>query len=320
MPKQTKPTPRQKPVYHLTNWADYEQALVQRGSLTCWLTDDFEQVWLHTGAKQRGSQFAYSDRAIEIMLTLKEVFGLTNRGVEGLVSSRFARLGLALPVPDHSTLCRRSQTITVTLPRRHHQRLDLVLDSTGLKVYGEGEWHVRQHGSSRRRTWRKLHLGINSADGEIQAAVMTDNRVSDDEAVGDLLAQISAQLDTGTADGAYDKRKVYDLFNAHSPGVKIVIPPRRGARLWQHGNARAERLKRDENVRAIRRVGRQAWKRQSGYHRRSLIETTMYRLKTIFGQHLSNRLFETQNTQNLIRCAALNRMTQLGMPQSYPVA
>jgi IS5 family transposase len=320
MPKRTKPTPRQKPVYHLSNWADYEPALVQRGSLTFWLTDDFEQAWLYTGAKQRGSQFAYSDRAIEIMLTLKEVFGLTNRGVEGMVSSLFALLGLALPVPDHSTLCRRSQAITVTLPRRQHQRLDLVLDSTGLKVYGAGEWHVRQHGASRRRTWRKLHLGINPDDGEIQAALMTDNQVSDGEAVGDLLPQIPSQLDTATADGAYDTRTVYDLLNAHSPGVNIVTPPRRGARLWQHGNARAERLKRDDNVRAIRRVGRQAWQRQSGYHQRSLVETTMYRLKTIFGQHLSTRLFETQNTQTLIRCAALNRMTQLGMPQSYLVA
>lgn len=135
-----------------------------------------------------------------------------------------------------------------------------------------------------------------------------------------LLTQIEQEMGEFAADGAYDKRKVYDSLNAHSPDVRILIPPRKNARIWQHGNTKAERLKRDENLRSIRKHGRKAWKQESGYHVRSLSETIMFRLKTIFGDELSARLIETQTTQALIRCAALNKMTHLGMPQAYKVA
>ncbi len=194
------------------------------------------------------------------------------------------------------------------------------MDSTGLKIYGEGEWKVRQHGVSKRRTWRKLHIGVNPEDGEIQAVLLTENRVSDDQAVAGLLAQIEQNIVQCAADGAYDKRKVYDDLNAHSPETKILIPPRKNAHIWKHGNTKAERLKRDENLRFIRKHGRKEWKKQSGYHVRSLAETTVFRLKTIFDDQLSTRLLETQTTQALIRCAALNKMTHLGMPQAYKVA
>ena len=158
---------------------------------------------MYAGEKQRGSQFEYNDKAIEIMLTLKEVFHLTNRGVEGFVRSLF---------------------------------------------------------------------------------------------------------------------QVYDALNAHSPDVDILIPPRKNARIWQHGNSKEERLKRDENLRYIRKHGRKQWKQDSGYHVRSLAETIMFRLKIIFGDKLSTRLLETQSSQALIRCLALNKMTYLGSPESYLVA
>jgi len=135
-----------------------------------------------------------------------------------------------------------------------------------------------------------------------------------------LLEQIKQEIDNFAADGAYDKRKVYDCLNAHSPDVNILIPPRKNARIWKHGNTQVERLKRDENLRSIRKHGRKEWKKVSGYHVRSLVETTMFRLKTIFGNELSARLIETQTTQALVRCTALNQMTLLGMPQSYKVA
>lgn len=319
MPKQTKPRPRQTGLYRVNNWSEYEKALVQRGSITFWLSDGFEKSWLYTGKKQRGGQLYYSDKALEVMLTVKEVFHLTNRQTEGFMRSLFAMLKIALSVPDHSTLSKRGQKMKVNLSKKTSQRLNIVMDSTGLKIYGEGEWKVRQHGVSKRRTWRKLHIGANPEDGEIQAALLTNNSVSDDDAVAGLLAQIEQEIETFAADGAYDKRKVYDGVNGHSPDADILIPPRKNARIWQHGNTKAERLKRDENLRAIRNQGRQAWKKQSGYHVRSLAETTMFRLKTIFGDGLSARLIETQTTQALIRCAALNSMTHLGMPQSYKV-
>jgi len=319
MPKHTKKSSRPKRLYRVRNWPEYEKALVQRGSLTFWLTDDFEKVWLYAGEKQRGSQYDYSEQAIEIMLTIKEVFHLSNRSVEGFVRSVFAMLNIHLPVPDHTTLSKRGKSFNVRLPRKSKGAMNLVLDSTGLKIYGEGEWKVRKHGYSKRRTWRKLHVGANPDNGEIQVAVLTGNSTSDDAVVKEMLAQIEQTLLSCAADGAYDKRKVYDALDEHSPAVEILIPPRKNAHIWQHGNSKEERLKRDENLRYIRKYGRQQWKQDSGYHIRSLAETIMFRLKTIFGDKLSARLLETQTTQALIRCLALNRMTHLGMPESYLV-
>lgn len=320
MPKQKSTQPRPKTLYRVKNWSEYDKALVQRGSITFWLSDDLEKTWLYAGEKQRGSQFDYTDQAILVMLTVKEVFHLTNRGVEGFVRSLFWMMKIDLPVPDHSTLSKRGKDLKVKLPKKTNQSLNIVMDSTGLKIYGEGEWKVRMHGVSKRRTWRKLHIGANPDDGEIQAVILTENSVSDDATVEVLLEQIEQEIINFGADGAYDKRKVYDNLNAHSPNVNILIPPRKNARIWKHGNTKAERLKRDENLRAIRKDGRKEWKKNSGYHVRSLAETTMFRLKTIFGNELSARLLETQTTQALIRCAALNKMTHLGMPQSYKVA
>jgi hypothetical protein len=284
------------------------------------MSDDFEKTWLHTGEKQRGGQFDYSDQAILVMLTVKEVFHLTNRGVEGFVRSLFRMMKINLPVPDHTTLSKRGRNLKVTLPKKTNQSLNIVMDSTGLKIYGEGEWKVRQHGVSKRRTWRKLHVGANPEDGEIQAVILTENSVSDDAVVEVLLEQIEQEIIDFAGDGAYDKRKVYDCLNAHSPNVNILIPPRKNAHIWKHGYTKAERLKRDENLRSIRKHGRKEWKKNSGYHVRSLAETTMFRLKTIFGDTLSARLLETQTSQALVRCAALNQMTHLGMPQSCKVA
>jgi hypothetical protein len=294
--------------------------MVQRGSITFWMSEDFEKVWRYTGKKQRGSQFEYSDKAIEIMLTLKEIFHLPNRSVEGFIRSLFQMMKIDLPVPDHTTLAKRGKSLKVKLPKKSQGSLNVVMDSTGLKVYGEGEWKVRKHGYSKHRTWRKLHLGGNPDNGEILAVVLTGNHISDDAVVKEMLTQIEQALLSCAADGAYDKRKVYDALNEHSPAVDILIPPRKNAHIWQHGNSKQERLKRDENLRYIRQHGRQQWKDNSGYHMRSLAETFMFRLKTIFGDNLSARLLETQMTQAIIRCAALNKMTHLGMPKSYLAA
>ncbi len=319
MTKHTSTRSRPKTLYRVKNWSEYDQALVQRGSITIWLSDDFEQNWRYAGEKQRGSQFEYSAQAITIMLTMKNVFHLPNRATEGFVRSLFAMLGVRLPVPDHTTLSRRGKDLEVVLPKKVCGHIDIVMDSTGLKIYGEGEWKVRMHGKSKRRTWRKLHIGADPESGEIEAVALTENSVDDAEMVDPLLQQIEQPIDHFAGDGSYDKRKVYDSLNRHAPQAEVLIPPRKNARIWQHGNTKAERLKRDENLRAIRKRGRKAWKDNSGYHMRSLAETTMFRFKTIFGDRLSARLLETQTTQAVICCAALNRMTHLGMPESYKV-
>jgi len=323
MPKQKSTPLRLKILYRVKNWSEYDKALAQRGSITFWMSDDFEKIWRHTGKKQRGSQFDYSGQAILVMLTVREVFHLTNRGVKGFVRSLFRMMEINLPVPDHSTLSKRGKELKVKLPKKTSQSLNIVMDSTGLKIYGEGEWKVRMHGVSKRRTWRKLHVGANPEDGEIQAVLLTENNVSDNQAVEKLLEQIEPAIIEFAADGAYDKRKVYDSLNVHSPNVNILIPPRKNARIWKHGNSKTERLKRDENLRFIRKDGRKEWKKNSGHHVCSWAETTMFRLKTIFGHNLSARLLDpqaVQTTQALVRCAALNKLTHLGMPQSYTVA
>lgn len=315
-----KPTrPRQKSVYRIRNWADYDRALVQRGSLTLWIGEDARQHWTYAGPTQRGAQFLYSDLALETMLTLREVFQLTNRAIEGFVRSLFTLLQIHLPVPDHTTLSRRGRTLRVSLPKQAQGPLHLVLDSSGLKVYGEGEWKVRQHGWSKRRTWRKIHLSVDSDSGEIQAALLTQAGVHDAQVIEPLLGQVAPPLASVAADGAYDRANVYRAVQDRAPTARIAIPPRRDAKIQQHGNTQASPLPRDENLRAIRCQGRAQWKRESGYHRRSLAETAVFRFKTIFGDRLSARGWETQVCQFQLRCRALNRMTHLGMPQSHRV-
>jgi IS5 family transposase len=204
---------------------------------------------------------------------------------------------LDLPVPDHSTLSRRRRKLEITLPVKNLSKsVHLVIDSTGVKVYGEGEWKVRQHGIGKRRTWRKLHFCSDEATLEIVSVVASTNDVSDAEALPDLLDDAPVEIKQVSADGAYDQRKCYDTLNKH--GAKAAIPPRKGAKIWQHANSKADRHARDENLRRIRKVGRKEWKRESNYHRRSLAETQVFRFKTIFGDRLQTRQIDNLETES----------------------
>ena len=225
---------------------------------------------------------------------------------------------LELTAPDHSTLSRRRRHLTITLPIRDWSKSrHLVVDSTGVKVYGEGEWKVRQHGIGKRRTWRKLHFCVDEATLEIVSAVASTNDVSDAEVLPDLLQDVPGEIEQVSADGAYDQGKCYDALNRH--GAKAAIPPRKGAKIWRRASSKAERHVRDENLRRIRKVGRREWKRESRYHRRSLAETTIFRFKTIFGDRMQTRKVENQFKELLLKSSLLNRMTHLGMPDSYKV-
>ncbi len=307
-----------KAAYRVRNWKEYDAALVRRGSLTLWVEEATLQGWRYRGPNQRGAQFEYSDLAIECLLTLRAVYLLTLRATEGFARSLFGVMGLDLEVPDHTTLSRRAATVRITLPKRAEGPLHLVLDSTGLKVHGEGEWKVRQHGYSRRRTWLKLHLAVDPETHEIQAAVVSEPGVTDEEAVPALLDQVEGPISGAGADGAYDRRTVYEALERR--GARAVIPPRRDARIRRHGNSSGPRLARDENLRRIRRVGRKAWKEESGYHRRSLGETAMFRLKTLFGPGVVSRGNGQRATEVGVRCRAMNIMTHQGMPRSERLA
>lgn len=314
-----------KSKYRIKNWAEYNDALRDRGSLTILLSPEALAQWNDQRPRHRGAPFQYSDLAIQTMLTLMAVYDLQLRQVEGLMRSLVKLMHLSLAVPDYSTLCRRRKTVSITLPvRRYDEPLHLVVDSTGLKVYGEGEWKVRQHGYSRRRTWLKLHLAVDESTGQVQAVALTTNDVDDAAEVAPLLKQIQTPLMAFSADGSYDKHKVYNVLTEkarqqESP-IRVNIPPRRDAKITQHGNSSLPPLVRDENLRAIRTLGRKAWKEQSGYHRRSLAENTIFRYKTIIGPRLNARLFASQAVEATIGCTILNRMLTLGMPNAYKVS
>jgi IS5 family transposase len=322
-----KPTKRvgkgpKKATYRVRNWAAYNQSLVQRGSVTLWMSEDVLENWHPAAAepRQRGGQVQYSEEAITCMLTLRAVFKLAYRQTEGLGQSLLDLLDTDLSVPDYTTLCKRSADLAVILPTsRPNEAKHIVVDSTGLKIYGEGEWKVRQHGYSKHRTWRKLHLSLDEQSQEIQAVVLTEAGVDDAEAGGQLLDETPGPIQQVSGDGSYDKRKFYDACVERAV-ERIAVPPQRNAHIWQHGNSSKPSLPRDQNLRRIRRVGRQRWKQEVGYHRRSLAETAMFRFKVIFGNTLSARTVPRQITEARIKCAALNRMTQLGMPDSTRVA
>jgi hypothetical protein len=295
------------------NWSAYNRALIERGSLTVWIDADTLANWSGTRDPHRiGRPFVYGDAAIQLVLTLREMYHLPLRAAQGFAASVFRALGVALAVPHYSTLSRRSEKVPIDLgsaaaagPRV------LVLDSTGLKVFGEGEWKVRKHGYSKRRTWRKLHLAIDARTQEIVACETTECGATDASQVEPLLSAVSGAISHVKADGAFDQASVYAAARAR--GAVPVIPPRRGARVRRHGNQSGERLARDENIRGVRRYGRKGWKRRVNYHERSLAETGMFRLKNNLGEKLRGRKIETQRTENRIKCRVLNRMTRLGM-------
>jgi hypothetical protein len=320
--KQVSPTQSKKATYRLRNWSKYNQSLVQRGAITVWIDEDVLANWnpQPEGKRKRGGQVQYSDQAIECLLMLKAVYRLPYRQTIGFAQSLLNLLEADVRVPDYSLLCKRSNELDVALPTSDSDEPQhIVLDSTGLKIYGEGEWKVRQHGYSKRRTWRKLHLSVNEDTQELQAVVLTEAHVDDAEAGKKLIDDTPGTIKAVGGDGAYDKRKFYQA--ATQRGIKqINVPPRRDAKIWQHGNSHKAPLPRDENLRQIRRIGRTKWKEASGYHRRSLAETAVYRFKVIFGNTLSTRTLSRQITESRIKAAALNRMTQLGMPDSYRVA
>lgn len=305
--------------YRTRNWSNYNEALVNRGSLTLWVEADVLDAWKNTKKTGKcGASREYSDLAIETLLTLKVVYRLALRQTIGFARSIFKLMDVALKLPHYSTLSRRAATLSVKLSRQPAaEPCHLVVDSTGIKVYGEGEWKQRKHGKSKRRTWLKLHLGIDEATGEILAGEVTPNSVGDSQVVDELLDNIKEDIGQFSGDGAYDRVYVYDYVDER--GAVATIPPRKGAKIWFHGNRKGPKHQRDENLRRIRQIGRAAWKKESGYHRRSLSETGMYRIKAIFTGEVYARKIETQRTELMIECKALNKMTKLGMPDSYPV-
>lgn len=219
--------PKQK--RRVTNWAEYDAGLRARGSLTVWLTPEAIEASRAEPRTARGGQPAYSDLAIRTALTLRAVFRLALRQTEGLIGSILQLLGLDLPVPDHSTLSLRAETLEVARPRRGGEAVHLLVDSTGLRLCGPGEWLEEKHGTRRRRAWRVLHLATDGDTGEIVASVLTDRDADDGSQVGPLLDATGGLVVSLTGDGAYDRDDVYAEVAVRHPKAAVVVPPRANA-------------------------------------------------------------------------------------------
>ena len=315
-----------KSLYRTQNWKKYNEALVQRGSITLWISEDTLAGWMHQGRRKRGRPFTFSDDAILCALTLRAVFRLPLRQTEGFLRSVFGLMGIALPVPDYTTLCLRRKSLVVPLVRRKSGPLHLLIDSTGLKIRGEGEWRQRS-GKSGYRKWRKFHIGIDAESQEIVVEELSLSRVADATAGKRLIEAAPADLASVTADGSYDKVKIYDA--AGRKQAAVIIPPRKDGKVRRYRRDPRDGTwkkhlpcmnPRDEAIRAIRRGGRKRWKRESGYHRRSLVETAFSRTQRLFGQGLRSKRIAPQRTEAAVRCRALNIMTALGMPETVRVA
>jgi len=304
--------------FKVTNWAEYEAGLRRRGSLTLWITPDALAGWAAPRRKTRGGQALYSDLAIETTLMLGMVFGLRLRQSEGFLSSVLDMMELDLPVPDHTTLSRRAR-VWKPLARSNDCQLvasgslHVLVDSTGLKIYGAGQWLEEKHGTKSRRGWRKLHLAVDADSGEIIAHSLTDQEVGDASQLEPLLDQIDHEIGQFTADGAYDGDPSYDAVPCHNPCAKVVIPPRSNA--VERPSAQAS-CQRDGHISCIQIDGRLKWQTSTGYGKRALIETAIGRYKGVIEPRLRARSFRSQQTEAAIGVTILNRMLACGRPKS----
>ena len=303
--------PKQR--YRVTNPAAYDAALRQRGSLTVWFTDAAIAAWKAEPRMTRGGQPRYSALAITVALTLRSVFRLALRQTEGLIGSIIALLGLDLAVPDHTTLSRRAESLDVVRRQSGSGPVHLLVDSTGLKLCGSGEWLLEKHGTKTRRSWRKLHIAVDADTGQIAAVALTANDIGDASQVGALLDQVDSPIASFTADGAYDQDGVFSEVAARSPEASVIVPPRSSA--VPSETAETAPTMRDLHLKIIAERGRMAWQKAAGYNWRALVEADISRLKRVIGNGLRTRTDRRRATEIATAVNALNRMLELGRPE-----
>ena len=303
--------------YKIPNWSDYNKALIQRGSINIWIEEKSLKKWYSSSHTcLAGRPETYSDDAILMLLMVREVFKLTLRSLGGFTKSLFELMGLNLPVPSYTQISRRAQTLHKRIKRLlvRKKKCHIIFDSTGLKVYGEGEWKMRTHGKSKRRIWRKFHIGIDAETQDILCCDLTENNKSDASVAEKMLDKIPGTIKSARGDGAYDgscfRKKV------HAKGGICIVPPPKGA--VYKGVFEGWERERDECLAAVEGFGggedgRRLWKICSGYHRRSLVETAMFRMKKMFGERLKARSIGAQESESICKCLAINKMNKTGL-------
>ncbi len=303
--------PKYKTKYRVNNWSEYDRALVQRGEITQWISEDAIEDWKPAASGGRGGQRKFSNHAIETALMLRLVFKLPLRQAEGFLRSILSLMDIELETPDHTTLSRRGQHLNVRPDRvASTKRIHLMVDSTGLSIVGEGEWAAVKHGDNGKRAWKKLHLGVDRS-GVILAELLTDGNAGDSDTALDLLETIEDDIGSFTADSSYDAIAIYDAAEARN--AKVVVPPTRTATRSRRPGSR------DRTVGRVKNVGRRQWRKESGYHQQARVENTFFRYKSIIGDRLRARHPKSQEAEALIACNILNRMTELGRPESFAI-
>lgn len=306
-----------KKAYRVRNWPKYNKALVQRGSVTFWINENSIKQWYEKESKRksRGRPKTYSNIAIEACVVMKVLFKLTYRQCEGFIESICSTLKLKVRSPSYTQICRRQKELEIKLQHRVKGPIHVVVDATGLKIFGEGEWKVRQHGYSKHRMWRKLHVGIDVASKEFVMVELTDNHIGESKLLKPLLDQYTDDLVKVGGDKGYDSYDCHETIGRR--GAKSAILPQKKAKIRRRKNKETEALIRDDIVRRMRKVGRKRWKKEVSYHSRSLVENAFYRYKTILGGKLRSISIENQKIEALVGCNILNRFAQLGMCASY---
>ena len=312
-----------KKVYRVRNWQEYNKGLVSRGSLTFWFSKDVIDDWQKKASDAHGNR-KYSDMVILCGLTLRQLFRLPLRATEGMMISLTELMKIKVNTPNYSTLSRRGKTLQVNLGVKGSSKArHILVDSTGIQVIGEGEWKVLRHGESRHQVWRKLHIAMDAESHEILAATMTESVRLDGNYLPGLIDKIEGPIIQITGDGAYDKKNCYRT--AYIRGAKPVFPPQHDACIQRNKIKKDPALiARDETILFIRNgedseERRKLSKEQNNYHRRSLVETMMSRMKSLFGDEMRARTYENQYTDLMIRCYIINQINRLGLPKSEVV-
>ena len=306
--------PKCKTKYRVGNWREYERARARRGDVTFWLSADAIDAWTPTPSGRRGAQRKFSDHAIETVLTLRLAFGLPVRQAEGFLRSVLFLLHVDLDAPDHTTLSRRSQHLQVEFQRVPVSvPIHLIVDATGLSIFGEGEWAAVKHGGRGRRGWKKLHLGV-AGSSAIVAHTLTGG-TGDDAPTGlALIETIDDEIARVTADGAYDTVAIYEAADVR--GATVVVPPTITPAVSRR---RPRSSLRDRTIRRVTQIGRRRWKKRSGYHRQARVENAFFRYKSSIGDRLRARQSKAQDAEAFVACNILNRMTELGRPASFAI-
>jgi hypothetical protein len=311
--------PKQR--HKISNWSEYNEALRQRGNIEIWLSDDAIENWYEPKKENtgKGADQKYTDYAILACHEIRQVYKLPLRQSEGFINSIFKLMKLSIKCPSFSCLSKRLKQLDIKCP--HYKKTDkpredvaaIALDSTGLKRFGRDEWHQEKHKVSAKRSWRKLHIAVDDQH-IIHGAELTDRFVADDQVVESLAKQVTIEVAQITADGAYDKNPVYDTLSQSFPEATIIIPPASDAVYKKEAHPQ-----RNRNLQEIKTFGRMNWQKARDYGKRNNSELSIQRYKKILGNKLHAREIKRQKQEAMIGCGILNKMTGLGMPDSYRI-